>query len=163
MTPPLNRLSAEFVSLITLIIYHRLLQTLTMTSAVTMEEEVVLLRKRVADLESENARLVQQLAHARAAAMPPLRLSKMVGSMGEPDRRVGTRSANTSPVRAIRPQSAGAATTHEGGALTGVPAGNSSLARQGSTLIRARSMGSEMQLAEGQTLCEMWCVELRGS
>jgi len=115
-------------------------------NTVSLQEEVILLRKRVNDLEAENARLTQQLAHVRTASIPPLwntSSSKLsyndnnISSSSSTTTNIssnirsnlltnsnGTRSAQTSPVRALRPQSSPAIGSGDLG-LTSLPIGSS--------------------------------------
>lgn len=110
---------------------------------VSLQDEVIRLRKRVNDLEAENVRLTQQLANLRTSSIPPLwktssndnsnSLSSsssfsstsltngnnslvrtaMHGNNILMNNNNGTRSAQTSPVRALRPQSSPAVGSSE--------------------------------------------------
>jgi hypothetical protein len=145
-------------------------------------EEIARLRKRVTELEAENARLVNQLAHLRTSTMPPLwggraasggpsafaaAASSSADSEGKS--RPGSRSATTSPVRALRPQSSPAVPA-TGSLLDGPPSSASlpflqrshslgeTLLGPAAAALSALAPAAAVTVPDGHVLCDVWYV-----
>ncbi len=150
------------------------------------DEELARLRRRVADLEAENGRLVQQLAHLRTASMPPLwpssssaRASGGAGAflpaasagaslLADPESKAGraggSRSATTSPVRALRPQSSPAVPVASSASLDGAAPplmrshslGETLLGPAAAALSALGPAAAAAAVPEGHALCDVW-------